>query len=118
MRHGMPEELELSYSSIAPIFEDTQPVPLTVAQASARPSAVHQQPLTHITPETLAILTEWMSKAGISPEEVQTLVSQKGHFPVETPISEYPEKFVRGWLMNNWSQVVDTIHANPEHVPC
>jgi len=50
-------------------------------------------------------------------EEVQTLVAQKGHFPPETPIDQYPEKFVRGWLMHNWDQVVTTIQNNPEHVP-
>ena len=58
-----------------------------------------------------------MDKAGIKAEEIQTLVAQKGHFSPETPIDQYPEKFVRGWLMHNWSQVVTTIEANPEHTP-
>ena len=58
-----------------------------------------------------------MGKAGIEAQEIQTLVAQKGHFPPETPIDQYPEKFVRGCLMHNWSQAVATIEANPEHVP-
>ena len=53
----------------------------------------------------------------IRAEEIQTLVAQKGHFPPELPISQYPEKFVRSWLMHNWAQVVKTIEANPEQVP-
>ena len=70
-----------------------------------------------MTPETLKTLKEWMEQAQISPEMIQTLVAQKGHFPVEKPIEEYPEKFVRGWLMHNWDQVVTTIQNNPEYVP-
>ena len=70
-----------------------------------------------VTPETLKTLKEWMEQAQISPEMIQTLVAQKGHFPVEKLIEEYPEKFVRGWLMHNWDQVVTTIQNNPEYVP-
>lgn len=116
-RHNLPEEMDLSYASIAPIFGDTKAAPQEVSPASTQPPIPAQQPLPTVTPETLAILTGWMDKAGIKAEEIQTLVAQKGHFPPETPIDQYPEKFVRGWLMHNWSQVVTTIEANPEHTP-
>ena len=114
-RHGLPEELDLSYASIAPIFGDTKPS--TQAAAPIQVQTPAQQPRQTVQPETLAILTGWMDRAGIKAEEIQTLVAQKGHFPPETPIDQYPEKFVKGWLMHNWSQVVTTIEANPEHTP-
>lgn len=116
-RHGLPEELDLSYASIAPIFGETKPAPQTAAPIPTQATAQAQQSMQTVQPETLAILTGWMDKAGIKTEEIQTLVAQKGHFPPETPIDQYPEKFVRGWLMHNWSQVVTTIEANPEHTP-
>ncbi len=117
-RHGLPEELDLSYTSIAPIFGDVKPAPQATPAPQAQASApAAQQPLPTVSPETLQTLKEWMGKAGIEAQEIQTLVAQKGHFPPETPIDQYPEKFVRGWLMHNWSQVVATIEANPEHVP-
>ena len=117
-RHGLPEELDLSYTSIAPIFGDVKPAPQATPAPQAQASApAAQQPLPTVSPETLQTLKEWMGKAGIEALEIQTLVAQKGHFPPETPIDQYPEKFVRGWLMHNWSQVVATIEANPEHVP-
>ena len=116
-RHNLPEEMDLCYASIAPIFGDSKVAPQAVSPASTQPPVPAQQPLPTVTPETLAILTGWMDKAGIKAEEIQTLVAQKGHFPPETPIDQYPEKFVRGWLMHNWSQVVTTIEANPEHTP-
>ena len=112
-RHGLPEELDLSYTSIAPIFGDVKPAPQATPAPQAQASApAAQQPLPTVSPETLQTLKEWMGKAGIEAQEIQTLVAQKGHFPPETPIDQYPEKFVRGWLMHNWSQVVATIEAN------
>ena len=121
-RHGKPEELDLSYASIAPIFGDTAPAAQNKTAVPAQPTkapaaAPAPQPLPTVTPETLKILNEWMEKAAIRPEHIQTLVAQKGHFPPETPIEQYPEKFVRGWLMHNWSQVVTTIQADPEYAP-
>ena len=121
-RHNMPEELDLSYASIAPIFGESAPVAQSKPSAPAQPpkppaQAAAQQSLPTVTPETLKILNEWMEKAAIRPEHIQTLVAQKGHFPPETPIEQYPEKFVRGWLMHNWSQVVTTIQADPEYAP-
>lgn len=117
-RHGLPEKLDLCYASIAPIFGEVKPVPQAAPAPQAQVSApAAQQPLPTVSPETLQTLKEWMGKAGIEAQEIQTLVALKGHFPPETPIDQYPEKFVRGWLMHNWSQVVATIEANPEHVP-
>ena len=113
-RHNLPEELDLNYASIAPIFSDnTQAMAASPAGKPIPPQTLAQP----AAPETLATLKEWMDKAGIREEEIRTLVAQKGHFNPDTPIEEYPEKFIRGWLMHNWSQVVATIEANPEHVP-
>ncbi|MBQ3704477.1 MAG: ATP-binding protein [Oscillospiraceae bacterium] len=116
-RHNLPEELDLSYISIAPIFGDNADTVKTISPAQTHKSAPAEPKLETVKPETLEILNQWMEKAGIEAQEIQTLVAQKGHFPPETPVEEYPEKFVRGWLMHNWSQVVTTIQNDPEHVP-
>ena len=75
------------------------------------------KPADAVTPETLKTLRDWMGQAQISDAMIQALVAQKGHFPADKPIDQYPEKFVRGWLMHNWSQVVTTIQNNPEYTP-
>ena len=122
-RHNLPEELDLAYASIAPIFtnavQEKPPMKLTPPTAVVETVAKlpDPEPLVTVTPETLQTLSGWMEQANIKPEMIQTLVAQKGHFPVETPIEQYPEKFVRGWLMHNWSQVVTTIQNNPEYTP-
>lgn len=120
-RHNLPEEMDLCFASIAPVFEPVPASQITLPKKNAvvetAASVPKLEPLQPVTPETLKTLKEWMEQAQISPEMIQTLVAQKGHFPAEKPIEEYPEKFVRGWLMHNWDQVVTTIQNNPEYVP-
>ena len=116
-RHNLPEEMDLSYDSIAPIFGDSADTVQTVSPAQTHKSAPESTKLETVKPDTLSTLYQWMEKAGIESAEIQTLVAQKGHFPPETTIEEYPEKFVRGWIMKNWDQIVTTIQNNPEHTP-
>lgn len=120
-RHNLPEELDLNYASIAPVFEALPAEPIVLPKQTAVVETVAAvpaaAPMETVTPETLQTLNGWMEQANIKPEMIQTLVAQKGHFPAETPIDQYPEKFVRGWLMHNWAQVVTTIQSNPEYTP-
>ena len=116
-RHGLPDEMDLCYESIAPIFNGAADDASTTAPAQAHKSPPATQQLEPVTPDTLATVYQWMEKAGIEAREIQTLVARKGHFPPETTIEEYPEKFVRGWIMKNWDQIVTTIENDPEHTP-
>ncbi len=120
-RHNLPEELDLAYASIAPVFEAVPSEPIALPKQTTVVETVDKIPAPAtqetVTSETMQTLKEWMEQAKISPEMIQTLVAQKGHFPAEKPIAEYPERFVRGWLMHNWAQVVTTIQNNPEYTP-
>ena len=42
------------------------------------------------------------------------MVSDKGHFSLETPIAEYGDKFITGWLIKHWSQVTEVIARGKE----
>ena len=120
-RHNLPEELDLNYASIAPIFEAVSSEPITLPKQTAVVETTTTvpaiKPMETISPETLQQIKSWMEQAKISSEMIQTLVAQKGHFPVDKPIEEYPEQFVRRWLIPNWAQVVTTIQSNPEYTP-
>mgnify|MGYP002626392572 CR=1 FL=1 len=82
-RHNMPEELELAYASIAPIFGETPPASLNKNAVPAQPTTAQaaapaQQPLPTVTPETLKLLNELDKgrKSGeaegwLSPEEMR-----------------------------------------------
>ena len=89
----------------------------TADPAQPAPASKDTQQLATVTPETLATLREWMTKAGVDDSDLKRLVSQKGHFSADTPIDRYPEKFVTDWLMHNWSRVVTAIHNDPEYTP-
>lgn len=123
-RHGLPEEMDMSYDGLRPIFEP--PVDSgTALQTDQGTAAGRPEPdnkpsadaLQTVLSETLETVKGWMDQAGIREEEITQLVAQKGHFPPETHMDQYPERFVRGWLMRNWQQVVETITNNPEHIP-
>lgn len=45
----------------------------------------------------------------VSEEEIQTVVAQKGYFPKDTPIQNYPEDFINGVLVGAWKQVYQCI---------
>ena len=125
-RFGLADELPMEYASIAALFApaDADPgrvIPGIMPAPAKKPTTVTRVPVkTELPPadaETLATLRGWMEQALITEEHVRRLVAQKGHFPYETRIEQYPEKFVRGWLMRNWDKIVTTIQADPEYTP-
>ena len=141
-RHGLKDELPMEYSAIAGLFPlNAQPeaprsavIPGIAQQIQQEARAAAKKPaakkkeapasgpmpdptMPPVTAETLAELRGWMDQACIKDEHIQKLVAQKGHFDSRVPIEQYPERFVRTWLMRNWAQVVTTIQADPEYIP-
>lgn len=54
-------------------------------------------------------LRDLMETNLVSEEEIQTVVANKGYFPKNTPIQNYPEEFVNGVLVGAWRQVYQCI---------
>ncbi len=88
-RVSLPEILDLDYKNIAHVFENVTPV---------------QKPIDK--------LLSLMNEDGISSDEVQRVVEEKGHYPAEVPLDEYPDKFITGWLIKYWPQIKNLITAN------
>ena len=132
-RFGLPEELPFEYASIAacipdphpgaapaprPIMvEDTpapKPAPVPLPAAPAAPSAVPAG----ISAKDLqaqgvpAALAQLMAANNVTPEEIQTVVGQRGYFPADMPIKDYPADFVGGCLVAAWPQVLEMICTN------
>lgn len=116
-RHGLPDELPLEYASIAPIFDSVQASPERPSEAAQSAPTAMDDKFSPATPETLQTLSEWMSKAHVTAEELQTVVAMKGYFPPETPYTDYPDRFIRNWIMKNWDRIVTTINEDPNHLP-
>lgn len=125
-RHGLPDEFPLDYSYIAHIFnginqtqvpvqnneppmqqptqvptptQSTQPVVDTVPTNSAPSNTLELNPM---IPQALRDL---MMQNNVSEEEIQVVVSQKGYYPMDTPIINYDPSFINGVLVGAWQQV-------------
>lgn len=89
-RQGLPEILDLDYQNIAFIFED-----------SAEPSAPAEKPI-----DTLRSM---MAEANVTETEIQQVVASKGHYAADVPINDYTDKFLNGWLIKYWPQVLKLV---------
>ena len=99
-RFDLPEELELDFKAISHLFE-IYDVPA---------DQVMDYDSKDIT--TLAFVEELKKKLeqdDITEEELQKVVAVKGHYDLETPISEYSDDFITRWIIPNWKKILETI---------
>jgi len=99
-RFDLPEELELDFKAIAHLFE-TYDVPA---------EQVMDYDSKDVT--TLAFVEQLKKKIvedDITEEQLQKVVAAKGHYELETPISEYSDDFITRWIIPNWKKIVETI---------
>ena len=92
-RIALPEVIDLDYGNIAFAFEP--------ARKPAPPSATEDTPYEQFR--------QVMAESGVTEAEVRKVVSDKGHYPETVPVSEYPAKFISGWLIKYWPQIVEII---------
>jgi len=93
-RHGLPEVLDLDYENIAHIFE----------KGEAKPATPKETPLSQ--------LRKQMVKEEITDEELRKVIAAKTRYEVSTPLEEYPDSFITGWVQKYWTQIVDVIKAS------
>lgn len=93
-RHGLADVLDLDYEQIAHIFEGGE------AKAKA--------------PKETALdkLRKMMEQEEITDEELRRVVATKTRYEASTPLEEYPESFITGWVMKYWNQIADVIKAS------
>lgn len=140
-RHGLPDEFPLDYSHIAHIFNkkvsNNQQMPITnssktnveetkpVSQQQEDMGAV-EQPTQNDAPSNGAIdisstipqaLRDLMVQNNVSEEEIQVVVSQKGYYPMDTPIANYDPSFINGVLVGAWQQVHGMIEEFRKTLP-
>ena len=99
----------------------TERVPAPSAEADILPSPVPQPQPPHeevptalLTPDLVALgvpekLAPLMSANNVTPEELQHVVGERGYFPEDMPIKDYPMDFVEGCLIAAWPQVLQMV---------
>ena len=134
-RHNLPDELPFAFDSIAAaiqsraqVLEASASVP---APATPVPPTV-QKPPEEILNETLPpeppvqephtgnsdfsglpkALVQLMQENEVSTFEIQQAVSQKGYYPIDTPVENYDPGFINGVLVAAWPQVFAIIMGN------
>lgn len=144
-RHGLPDEFPLDYSYIAHIFNGSiqthqpmntpSPIPVPPVQEPepiVPPSAPNPTPVAppsnesvsapttgtvELNPAIPQALRDLMMQNGVSEEEIQIVVSQKGYYPQDTPITNYDPSFINGVLVGAWQQVFGMIQEFRKTLP-
>ncbi len=99
-RFNLPEEMDLDFKGIAAAFLSTPPE--------------EAEPEQKVTAETLSTLKASMKEDGITEDELKAVVASKNHYPKETPLEDYSERFVTGWLLKYREQIKKLIAAEKE----
>ncbi len=138
-RFGLPEEMPFEYKSIANCISGTHPVvtdsktavmddgsesvaykqtdqpqeeqsksPVDIDEFEEIPDIDGEEDLSSLPKE----LADLMRENNVSRLEIQLAVSDKGYYPIDTPIENYDPAFVRGVLVGAWQQVFLLICEN------
>jgi hypothetical protein len=99
-RDELPDELNLSFSEIEHLFTE---------QDFTKPEVPFPDPKDITTLAFVEELKKKLEQDGITEEELQKVVAAKGHYEVETPISDYSDDFITRWIIPNWKKIVETI---------
>lgn len=127
-RHGLREELPFEFAAITHIFAQNHGSAPIQTQIAVQPEKenfdinkqymddiveVKSEPEGQVTaidytgiPQALLDL---MKKDNVLPDEIRSVVSQKGYYPYGTPIENYDPEFIKGVLVGAWPQVFEMI---------
>lgn len=131
-RFDLAPELPFDYAQIAHLFGNA-PAPTTpqtqaapTVQAPPEPVKMPEK-IEDIKPEEFETVVEkqlnipdalpqalkdLMKAEKVDESDIRLVVSQRGYFPFDTPITNYPADFVQGVLVGAWSQMLPLIKDN------
>lgn len=116
-RVQLPEVLELDYKHIAHIFSPGQPAPkpAPVAQPPANPNPAPPPTTQEVAPEdesSVDVLRGVLKEKGVTEEEIRQVVAARGKYPATTPIDEYTDEFIFGYVLRYWDQIMAIVEQN------
>ncbi|MHA6258329.1 ATP-binding protein [Sporosarcina sp. CAU 1771] len=101
-----------------PIQQPEVPVPqVTVPPQQTVQKAPTQPPVVVLDPAIPKALQDLMIPNEVKEYEIQSVVSQKGYYPLDTPIINYDPSFIDGVLVAAWPQVFQMVIDFRESLP-
>ncbi|AWP28745.1 ATP-binding protein [Paenibacillus sp. Cedars] len=105
--------------------QPTQQLPAATSVPEQTPTAQPQQPdqpasppqQTELNPNIPRSLYDLMVQHGVQEYEIQAVVSQKGYYPQDTPITNYDPGFIEGVLVAAWQQVYGMVQEIRNQIP-
>lgn len=129
------QQVEQTWSS-APTEQPTSNVDTEQVQPEIQPESVQQQQsqpevqpsgntehseqtkeAIELDPNIPQSLLDLMQQHNVSEIEIKHVVSGKGYYPFETPITNYDPSFIEGVLVGAWEQVHGEIKTMKEQIP-
>jgi hypothetical protein len=112
----MPEQPTTPSALQRAIDAAVTPPPAAAPKEGIGPSGTEPPipPLDSLIPKALRDL---MEMNGIQEWEIQNIVGEKGYFPQDMPVRDYPADFIDGWALACWPQVLEAALANRDKVP-
>lgn len=126
-RHGLMDEMHFDFKEISHIFKKFEIQPAEQKQSQQERiehkielgeelkndgyKELNQEDMEQIFPSSdiPKSLLDLMNANKVTTEEIQNIVAQRGYFPADTPISNYPPDFINGVLVGAWPQVFEMI---------
>ena len=90
-RHGLPDVLDLDFSCISHVFGKATGTKMETPVQKVR---------------------RMMAEAEVTEEELRRVVAAKSRYSETTPLEEYPENFITGWVLKYWDQIINIIAAS------
>ena len=131
-RDGLPVEMPFDYSGIAHLFSSASTVAENAPvehpaietktpekeKTTYEPTSEQWEAVLNIPDDLPKALQDLMRANKVSEEEIRSAVAQRGYFPEDMPISDYPADFVNGVLIGAWDSLYQMIkELNVNGVP-
>lgn len=112
MPEANPTPADTSEVRAAPATEPPTPAPAAFTQEAESPFT-----LANSLDEIYPPLADLLRENGVTPMEIQIVVGDKGYFPTDMPVKNYPTDFVEGCLVAAWPSVYECVLKDREELP-
>uniref|UniRef100_UPI0035A00780 AAA family ATPase n=1 Tax=Jeotgalibaca porci TaxID=1868793 RepID=UPI0035A00780 len=112
-----PPVQQAPVSNVPKVEQAPQPVAPTVPVAQAPQDPLPQAEPVPLNPAIPKSLQDLMIQNNVTELEIQTVVSKKGYYPLDTPIINYDPGFIDGVLVGAWVQVYPMIEEARLELP-